>query len=123
MSRLETAIRAAGSPVRCDESGFSKEFTFNADFIGFDGHFPGQPILPAVVQLMTGSMTAVEASPVQLSPQGVSRAKFLKQIEPGDLLTVSGSFKDKGDNTLAAITIRHGDDIAATFTVSLIKGK
>lgn len=119
MNILEKAILEAGQPLHLEENGFSKSFIFDADFIGFDGHFPDNPILPGVVQLMAGALTASEAAGKHLIPQGVSRTKFLKQIIPNDTITVSGTLKIKNGATLAAITIRSGDDTAATFTLTL----
>ncbi len=69
---------------------------------------PGQPILPAVVQLMAGSITAIEAAG-KLSPVcTISRAKFVRPIGPNESLSVAGSLKQKDDKTLAAITIHVG---------------
>ncbi|BCS88445.1 3-hydroxyacyl-ACP dehydratase FabZ family protein [Pseudodesulfovibrio sediminis] len=123
MSALEDTIRKAGKPVLIGEDGFTKDFTFDKDFIGFDGHFPGNPILPAVVQLMAGSMAATEAIDAttgkQVTPVGAGRAKFLKQIAPGDLLKVTGKLKSKKDETIAVISILVSGETAATFHITL----
>ncbi len=119
MSKLEQAIRAAGKPMQSNNDGFSKEFIFAPDFVGFDGHFPGNPILPAVVQLMTGAETAAESAGSPLTTTNVSRAKFLKQIKPGDILTVTGSLTHKEDAIVAPIRITCGDETAASFTLTL----
>ena len=36
---------------RHDDGSYSAAITFNPAFTGFDGHFPGNPVVPAVCQL------------------------------------------------------------------------
>lgn len=121
MSRLEQEIDASGGPVKNDGNEFSRSFRFTADFIGFQGHFPDRPILPGVVQLMAGSATAIQAAAQPLFVQAVSRAKFIRPVSHDDSLVVSGTLNDVGDTVRAAIKIVCGDEIAATFTLTLCK--
>lgn len=121
MNKLETAIQESGRPLQLNEDGFHKDFIFTAEFIGFDGHFPGNPIVPGVVQLMAGAVSAMEAAGKQLSVKSVSRSKFLKQIGPDDRLTVRGKLKHKSDNIVASITIVCGDETAASFTLTMVE--
>jgi len=62
-----------------------KNVTVNEEF--FQGHFPGAPMLPAV--LMIESLTQVAALLLpswRVSLRGVDNAKFRKQVVPGDRL-------------------------------------
>lgn len=119
MNRLEEAIREAAQPVQIDKTGFAQAFTFAPDFIGFDGHFPGNPILPGVVQLMAGGIATQEAYGESLTLKGISRTKFTRQVSPGETLIVSGKLKEKDDSILASIKITCGDETASTFTLTL----
>ena len=60
-----------------------------ADHPAFAGHFPGRPILPAVVVLME-VLAAIEARTGE-PPQRwtIANAKFVAAIEPGQSLTIS----------------------------------
>lgn len=122
MSRLTDAIRNAGSTLRTDEDGFEKEFVFNAEFIGFDGHFPGNPILPAMVQIMTGAETAREAAGKSMAPHTVTRAKFVRPIHPDERLVVKGVLKNRKGATVAPVTIEVDGEAAAIFTVTFSEG-
>ena len=52
MSRLTDQILECMSDYRAGADGkFSARFKFPAGFIGFDGHFPGQPVLPGICKI------------------------------------------------------------------------
>jgi len=62
-----------------------KNVTVNEEF--FQGHFPGTPLMPAV--LMIESLTQVAALLIpdgRISLRGVDNAKFRRQVVPGDRL-------------------------------------
>ena len=119
MSTLGKAIRDSGSPATIDGESFTKEFVFDADFIGFDGHFPGNPILPAMVQLMLGEVAAVEAAGQHLVCTDAARAKFVRQVVPGETLLVSGTLSHKNGQTKAAVTLSVNGETASTFVLTL----
>ncbi|SDP49204.1 hotdog family protein [Desulforhopalus singaporensis] len=63
-------------------------FTFGPDYPGFEGHFPGAPILPAVVQLaavryVTGAVLGQEVRPVVYK-----RVKFRSGVSPDEQVVV-----------------------------------
>jgi 3-hydroxyacyl-[acyl-carrier-protein] dehydratase len=55
-------------------------FVFRADFIGFQGHFPGRPILPAVceIQAALAMLEAWKGKPVAL--RDIILAKFATPV-------------------------------------------
>jgi 3-hydroxyacyl-[acyl-carrier-protein] dehydratase len=62
---------------------------FAPDFLGFSGHFPGQPIVPAVAQIMAGTQAAavLAGGPVELV--GVENAKFVTPLGPDVEVTLT----------------------------------
>lgn len=60
-----------------------------SDHPAFEGHFPGRPILPAVV-LLAEALAAIESA-TRRAPQDwtLVNAKFLAPVSPGTPLTFS----------------------------------
>lgn len=70
-----------------------KNVTINEEF--FVGHFPGKPIMPAVL-ILEGMAQAVGLLHQQTHPSqigylvGVDKARFRRQVSPGDQLIYEG---------------------------------
>jgi 3-hydroxyacyl-[acyl-carrier-protein] dehydratase len=61
-----------------------------ADLRYLEGHFPGQPIVPGIAQLLPLVYETAQRAWSDLpAPTGIKRLKFLEAIRPGDELTVS----------------------------------
>ncbi|MEA3547626.1 MAG: hypothetical protein U9R66_08175 [Thermodesulfobacteriota bacterium] len=67
----------------------SSLFIFSDSFPGFDGHFPGQPVLPAIIQLAAVRYLAELGLGQPVRPRGYSRTKFRGIIQPDDEVEVT----------------------------------
>lgn len=77
-------------------------FSFPPSFCGFSGHFPGNPILPGIVQLAAVRYLAEQAVQKQLLPLNINKTKFRAMIQPDqevqiklDLHTVKNEYQCK----------------------------
>jgi len=59
-------------------------FVFPITFCAYEGHFPGQPILPAIVQLAAARYLAESALNTSLVPTELSKMKFKGMVQPDD---------------------------------------
>ena len=77
--------------------GFA-DFIFPGNFIGFIGHFPGNPILPAFVQLTTIRFLAEQGLGKQLIPTRHEKIKFKDIIRPQEPITAKVTLKNDGSS-------------------------
>lgn len=91
MNRLKQEILAAAVslPRQTGPGAFVRDYIFQEDFVGFQGHFPGYSILPAIVQILLGVSLAEEIAESPLKLASVENARFLVQIRPGDKVQVA----------------------------------
>src|SRR5437016_9968816 len=97
-----------------------KNVTVNEEF--FQGHFPGQPLMPAVLMLESLSQVAAllllkreDARPnARVYLRGVNDAKFRRQVVPGDRLRLEVSLgRRRMPLARAQATAYVGDQVVA----------
>lgn len=91
MNEMRKAIEAAAitPSERDDEGTIVRTFCFDTGFLGFAGHFPGFPIVPAIVQVLAAQLLVEAAHGDSLRLVSVESAKFLKQLLPGDEIRIA----------------------------------
>jgi 3-hydroxyacyl-[acyl-carrier-protein] dehydratase len=117
MSRMRQAIAgAAQGPVNFPEDGVAeRKFLFGKDFLGFSGHFPGQPILPAVVQVLVAAGVAEALLGDSGVVQTVENAKFLLPIGPEVEVSVLCQRRKTSGPPAAEVRVLVQEGAAASF--------
>lgn len=126
MTNMRQALQATatGKLIRNEpDSGF-QNFCPTANFIGFNGHFPDYPVLPAMLQVLLGIIVSEELSGTRLTLQKLDKAKFMAQIQPEQTITVScrltrPSTNESQTTIKARITIANEEQKAASMTLFL----
>lgn len=99
----------------------------------FNGHFPGNPLLPGV--LMVEAMAQAAATLISLTHNltaqnalyifaGIESARFAAMVKPGDTLILRAEkLRDRLNIYRFAATAHVGDELAAeaTFTAKLVR--
>jgi 3-hydroxyacyl-[acyl-carrier-protein] dehydratase len=121
MDNLRSAIReSALGPVRETEPGhFIRSYCFAPEFIGFSGHFPGYPILPAFIQVLMVMSMAEEVKGRNLSFSSLEKAKFQNKIFPGQEIEVHFRERLIRGKTALEATLNVVDGQAASFQLIL----
>ena len=103
-----------------------------ANDLGFEGHFPEQPIYPGVLiveamgqlgltltHFITGRRTDVpaDAAPKQVRAIHIHHASFAAPLKPGDAVTLCARVADEGYTMIASGQAWIGDTLAA-FAIS-----
>ena len=70
------------SMTEADNGVIQGIFVFPPDFPAFDGHFPGQPVLPAIAQLAAVRLLAAKHLGRDLTAFRLDRAKFKSMVSP-----------------------------------------
>lgn len=124
-SKLAVGIRAAADEEirRVGPDTVERLYRFPADFSGFAGHFPGFPILPAVVQIQTAHALAEDHLQAPLRLAAVESAKFLLQLPPAVEIAVECRLRRREGRLLCDARLRRGGELAATFTLELAEGE
>ena len=115
-SPMADEIRASMGAIVQDADELRGSFTFGPGFIGFQGHFPGQPILPGVCEI-AAALLLFEAHvrrPVRL--RKIERARFSSPATCGERLDYQCSVKEDVDGeTVLRTIVRRGEETIARF--------
>jgi UDP-N-acetylglucosamine acyltransferase len=81
-----------------------KNVTVNEEF--FQGHFPGEPLLPGVLMIESFTQVVTLLLPLaRVTLRGVDNAKFRKQVVPGDRLRLEVSLQRRRGDIVRATAV------------------
>lgn len=102
--------------LRTSAEGLAAEsqFIFEEAFSGFEGHFPGVPILPAIMQLAALRLTVELCTEKNYILTGLKNNKFKGIVRPLDLLSISVNLQPKDQGFNGSYTMTVGEGIIST---------
>jgi 3-hydroxyacyl-[acyl-carrier-protein] dehydratase len=109
--------------ARQTERGWEQTYVFGAEFTGFEGHFPGTPILPAIIQIMTVRHAIAEQIQKPLQVTQIARTKFKKTIGPDIPVTAIWNVREQGDSLKAKCTLETDGETASSISMTLTAGR
>ncbi len=106
--------RLEAKDLETNDRLLSASYRFPAEFPGFAGHFPGYPVLPAIIQLAAVRHTAELGLGRNLQPTTYSRTKFRTIIQSDEEITISLNLKaeESGFKGSFSINRANGEKIA-----------
>ena len=120
MNKLRQAIVSSviGKKTKDETNNVTRRYRFKPNFIGFRGHFPGYPILPAFVQILTAITIIEEHKKCRLELASVEKAKFHLPLHPDLEIEVTCAQRKVHDKLIyeARLTVTEG--LASSFRFS-----
>lgn len=112
---------ASLGPVTTDDTeAFEGQYCFADSFAGFAGHFPGHPILPAIVEIMIVVALVGEKMGCRQRLVAVDDAKFLKPVLPGQKILVRCLPRTIKEKLLYSAQLTVEDTTTATLLLDLV---
>jgi len=93
-------------------------YSFDRNFVGFSGHFPGYPILPAVLQLLLAQLLIEKQKRCKVRITSIVRAKFLSEIRPEDEITVQCLDVSSDGDQKSKVRITSGERSISSFNIN-----
>ena len=123
MNEIVKGIAAASLGVAgTDETGTHLgRYLFGEEFAGFAGHFPGFPILPAIVEILTVVELVGELEGCRQRLVAVEDAKFLTPVRPGEELLVRCLRRTVRGKLLWDAQLTVGESTASTMLLDLVR--
>ncbi|HAH31201.1 MAG TPA: hypothetical protein DCL44_02685 [Elusimicrobia bacterium] len=94
-------------------------FLFPSELAVFSGHFPGRPIVPGILELEMVRAVMERFTGAALRLVSVEKAKFLREVKPGDRILLSLSFTSSGGRFSVKGKSSVGEEKAAQIELTL----
>jgi len=125
VSTLRRQVRQSMcAPVESNDGQVKARFRFAPSFVGFQGHFPGRPILPAVciIQAVIAMLEASHGGKVGLSE--IVTARFSAPISCDEELDCVCSLKMLDERRARArATLERGGETVSKLKLALTRGR
>lgn len=121
MNERSLAAEAAACVVCAElsEGVLRAELSFSAELSVFAGHFPAQPVVPAVYLLEAATCAAGRAVGRSLALSGVRSAKFTRPLVPGDSASLRAELREVEGGLELSGGLSVAGEAAASLTLSL----
>ncbi|MBT3286493.1 MAG: hypothetical protein HN380_04035 [Victivallales bacterium] len=115
---LQAQLRslAIGSPVTADDGVTCQAFCLGSDLACYQGHFPGEPVTPAVVEILLAQTVLEDTLGQPLRLRRVEGGEFRRVVKPLERIEVR--FNPPVDG-LYLVTLTVEDTLAAKFKLAV----
>jgi|SRR3989338_5265250 len=123
MSRIQQGILNAMSEMNVAEDGeLSAQFLFSKEFVGFQGHFKNNPILPGICKIQAALTLCEKARAQKLRLAEVTQAKFFLPVTCDQKISLHCRAKltPEGALSVRALVKRNEEKIAMLQLTFLI---
>ena len=103
-SPIQKALKERLGPItKLPDNSFQATITFDKEFPGFAGHFPGNPIVPGICEITLVELLAKLATGNDaLRTKKITHVKFRTPLLPGDCATFTFTINTTDTTTIHA---------------------
>ena len=103
-SPIQKALKERLGPItKLPDNSFQATITFDKEFPGFAGHFPGNPIVPGICEITLVELLAKLATGNDaLRTKTITHVKFRTPLFPGDCATFTFTLNSTDTTTIHA---------------------
>ena len=106
-------------PTEANSATPEMTFFIPSIFSGFDGHFPGQPVVPGISQLLMAQVAIEKFYNKTMVIQSITRAKFIAQLSPEVSIKVVWKTKVSDEKTVYVCKLLVDSDIVSSFNLAM----
>lgn len=106
-----------------DQQTVAAELCCPVDFPAFAGHFPEQPVLPAVMQLLVVRILAADLLQIPLKPVRTGKMKFKGIIRPDEMIQVRVVLVKIGEQWQADFELKNLGSLVSTGNILFAPGE
>lgn len=124
MTKIKTSIEhIIGGPVKVGRAWISR-FVFPREFIGFQGHFPANKILPGACQIQCVLSTIEKGAGIPVALKEIAIAKYFAPVFPDEEVTctVKDVVEESGEFTFKALITKGDVKVAELKLLVLLAG-
>lgn len=112
MNPIQQQIRSYISDTVQSDDKITAACSFPTDFIGFDGHFPDNPVLPGICMIQT--VLAIGSVEQELTLKEIAQAKFFSPVTANERCSFELTVlpHDDSDFVIKATVSRGSEKIA-----------
>lgn len=96
-------------------------FMLPPDFPAFSGHFPGNPLLPAFLQVTMVRLIVQQALALSLAPLVSERIKFAGFVRPDEKVEVAARICPAAGHWQVEFTLAKGEEKVTSGSIQLIE--
>jgi 3-hydroxymyristoyl/3-hydroxydecanoyl-(acyl carrier protein) dehydratase len=102
-----------------ETSAITAEIYLDPEFVGFNGHFPGKPVLPGIMMIKMGIDILSVGLGKTFELAEVRQSKFTKIVKPGQMIRlVLSAPLTEADLVSVQIVVFAGDQVCGKISVS-----
>lgn len=119
VSVYEDVARSLEAGPKHDGGVTYAEFVFHDTFTGFEGHFPGNPLVPGIAQIYAAQITAESAAGRKTRLKEMARCKFTRPVLPNEVVRVSLSGEWRGGIMRCKVDVTANGEPCSSMTLVL----